>query len=203
MGLPAGAKLSLTTSNYLTHGDPQKVFSEDYYKEHADLENLISGRVALNVPVLEGATLSFDVGAATTIKFSDKLEENEKRETLPYTELKYKQNFAKVGDVTFRGYGRQRIVGEKVQERLSAGLSWRVNDKLSLYADGHYTMKFADDFFDHKAGGWIGVDYNPTKRLNIWFEPIQVNRNLNKEYFNNPNDNGWRVASNFGISFKF
>ena len=201
MGLPA--KLSLTSSNYLTHGEPKKVAEANYYKEHADLESLVSGRVSFNLPILEGASLSLDVGAASTIKFNNENNPKENVTTLPYSEIKYKQNFAKVGDFTFRGYGRQRITGKNVQERISAGVSYKVNDKLSLYADGHYTIKVSDNMFDHKAGGWVGVDYNPAKNLNIWVEPVQINRNLNKEYFDNPNDSGWRIASNAGISYKF
>ena len=189
MGLPA--KLSITNSNYFDHGKLEEIAPGDFNKENMGLESIVSGRVSMNTSILEGGILSLDLGIDRNQSFG----ENSTSSVSPFTELKYKQNILKYGNFTLRGYGRQRVTGEKIQERVSLGGSYKLNDEISVYADGHYTAKFGPNSFNHKVGCWFGIDYSPkwAKGLNIWLEPVQINHDLSS--------GNRTIASNGGISF--
>ena len=183
MGLPA--KLSITNSNYIGYGK--------------DVENWETLRISQNLPILKGATLSFDIGAREYTEFNS--DGTFSSSFSPAFEAKYKQKFT---DNT-RAYIRYRNYGTKEQLRVAAGGSVPLNKNLSLYGDVHATMTQSLDCEknpNYKVGGWVGLDYNcpHVKGLNIWCEPIQINSKIGEI---KPNESRVSIAGNCGISYSF
>jgi len=139
-----------------------------------------------------GGSFNADFGADTNIQPS---EDGFKITTKPAFEAKYKQNIAKLPlldtSVNFRAYSRYRHIGDTNQLRVAAGAGIPLNDKLTVYADAHYTTKFEEN--KDKVGFWTGLDYKATNNFSLWCEG-QVNKTIN---------GSWDSSANAGLSYSF
>ncbi|MBR1776358.1 autotransporter outer membrane beta-barrel domain-containing protein [bacterium] len=166
------------------------VASSNYLSSDGVLQNLNTVRVSANV--VKGGTLSADFGINTNINLSN----GTSSQPSPAFETKYKQNFGN----NFRAYARYRHYDRDVDQlRIAAGASIPINDKLSFYADGHYTTKFEEG--KDSFGFWVGADYKINKHLSVWAEPFQKNFSTQNVTMNDW-DNG-RYSGNIGITYKF
>ena len=162
MTLPA-AKLSkptvsLASSNYISN----------------DVESLNTLRVSAKTKF--GTTLSTDFGADFNF---EKIDNKITTTIKPAFEAKIKQNIASIPmsetSVNFRTYARYRHIGNANQLRIAAGASVPLNDKLSVYADAHYTTKFQEG--KDKIGIWAGFDYDMSKKDHWGLDVGQANYN--------------------------
>ncbi|MCQ2744086.1 MAG: autotransporter outer membrane beta-barrel domain-containing protein [bacterium] len=178
--------MALPKSNVLQKPTYKFTTSNYYNYSNDSLESLNTLRFSCDTPWK--GTCSLDVGADINLKSTD---EGLSASVKPASEAKYKQNFATLDDITISGYTRYRHIGESDQLRFSAGVRKKINDKVSIYADGHYTTKF--DGKD-KIGGWIGVDCKVGDKISFWAEPLQYNKTLGGKS---------DYSSNFGVTYKF
>ena len=188
-------KFSATTSNYVAYKDLNDIDINNGGKP--ELENIFTLRAAVNLPVLEGATLSADIGGDFNTKYDIKLDRHKETKSSPIVELKYKQNFggpeiAPNVNLNVHAGARARITYEPdkpnefpIQTRLYGGMDLKLGRGHSIYIDGHYTPKYNKDAeWETKYGGWIGYSYK-----NFWIE-----EQLNSD---------GKFSTNVGISFSF
>ena len=160
MGLPAVKPLQTSVSATVTN----------YLSSDRNLETLYTLRGAVKIPVLEGGTLSVDVGEQVKTNFPEN-EDSYTTRNLAF-EAKYNQQITDNTSIYFRG----RDIGDNITGRIALTEKYKITDNLNGYTAIHGTVRknTATQDVSFTSGMWTGIEGKLGKNAD-WFTELQYN----------------------------